>query len=71
MVLFATPDDRAWWGELWAERITATTLADQALARGLATRPVEVDEMGRAWRRWADHPDAWFTVVHGEVLCTG
>ncbi|HEY1737182.1 MAG TPA: methyltransferase domain-containing protein [Acidimicrobiia bacterium] len=65
---FATPDDRSWWGDLWAERITATALADQALARRLATR-TELDEMGRAWRRWAEHPDAWFTVVHGEVLC--
>ncbi|HEY3834281.1 MAG TPA: methyltransferase domain-containing protein [Acidimicrobiia bacterium] len=67
---FATPADRAWWGDLWAERITGTALADQALARGLADRG-ELDEMGRAWRRWAEHPDAWFTVVHGEVLCEG
>jgi SAM-dependent methyltransferase len=66
---FATPDDRAWWGDLWAERITATTLAEQALARGLATR-AELDEMGAAWRRWAAHPDGWFAVLHGEVLCT-
>jgi ubiquinone/menaquinone biosynthesis C-methylase UbiE len=66
---YATPDDRAWWGDLWAERITSTTLAEQAITRGLATRE-ELDAMGTAWRRWAAHPDAWFTVVHGEVLCT-
>ncbi len=66
---FATPDDRAWWGDLWADRITATRLADQAIASGLATRGA-LDEMGRAWHRWAEHPDAWFAVVHGEVLCT-
>ena len=66
---YATPEDRAWWGDLWADRITVTTLADQALARGLATR-AELDEMGAAWRRWAAHPDGWFAVLHGEVLCT-
>jgi ubiquinone/menaquinone biosynthesis C-methylase UbiE len=66
---FATPEDRAWWGDLWAERITATTLAEQALGRGLATRS-ELDAMGEAWRRWAAHPDAWFAVLHGEVRCT-
>ncbi len=66
---FATPEDRAWWGDLWAERITATTLAEQAVARSLATR-AELDAMGDAWRRWAEHPDGWFAVMHGELLCT-
>ncbi len=66
---YATPTDRAWWGDLWAERTTATTLADQAIARGFATRE-ELDAMGDAWRRWAAEPDGWFAVLHGEVLCT-
>jgi SAM-dependent methyltransferase len=64
---FATPDDRAWWSETWAERTTATALADQAIAYGLATR-AELADMAAGWRAWAADPDAVFTVVHGEIV---
>jgi SAM-dependent methyltransferase len=64
---FATDDERAWWGELWADRTTKTALADRAVELGIATR-AELDEMGDAWRSWAATPDAWFAVPHGEVL---
>lgn len=65
---YATADERAFWGGLWAERITATALADQALAAGIATRP-ELEAMADAWRAWAAEPDGVFLVLHGEVLC--
>ncbi len=65
---FATPEERAWWGGLWADRVTGSSLAEQALKRGMATR-AELDQMARGWRRWAEHEDGWFAVVHGEVLC--
>ena len=64
---FATPDDRGWWSGTWAERISSTRLADQALERGLATR-AELDDMAAGWRAWAGHDDAVFTVVHGEIV---
>jgi SAM-dependent methyltransferase len=64
---FATPDDRAWWSETWAERVTATRLADQALDQGLAT-PAELDVMAAGWRAWASRDGAVFTVVHGEIV---
>ena len=65
---FATEADRAWWGGTWAERITSSALAEQAVGRALATQD-ELDAMGDAFRRWAAHPDAWFAVLHGEILC--
>lgn len=65
---FATPDDRTWWADTWAERTTSTQLADQAVERGLATRS-DLDEIAAAWRRWSNEPDGWFAVVHGEILC--
>ena len=61
-------DDRAWWGGLWADRVTVSALGDQIVERGLATR-AELDEIAAAWRRWADDPDGWFAVLHGEILC--
>jgi len=65
---FATPDDRAWWGGLWADRMTDSAIARQAVAEGLAT-PRELRDIADGWRRWAAHSDAWFAVVHGEILC--
>lgn len=65
---YATPDDRRWWADTWAERITDTRLADQAVEHGLATRD-ELDDVAAAWRAWADDPDGWFVVPHGEILC--
>jgi len=65
---FATPDDRAWWGGLWADRMTASAIARQAVAEGLATEN-ELREIAEGWRRWAAHPDAWYAVLHGEILC--
>ncbi|MGH3899259.1 MAG: methyltransferase domain-containing protein [Pseudonocardiaceae bacterium] len=65
---FATPEERAWWGCLWAERVTSSALTDQALDRHLATRE-DLKEMADGWRQWAAHGDGWFAVLHGEVLC--
>jgi hypothetical protein len=64
---YATPADRAWWGGLWAERVTGTQLARQAVERGLAT-PAELEDMAAGWRAWAAHDDGWFSVLHGEIL---
>jgi ubiquinone/menaquinone biosynthesis C-methylase UbiE len=64
---YAGPEERACWGGLWADRVTQSSLAEQALERGLATRERLV-ELADAWRAWAAHPDAWFAVVNGEIL---
>lgn len=64
---FADPDSRAWWGGLWAERTEQSAFADQAVAAGLSDR-AELEDIAGAWRRWAEHDDAVFIVVHGEVL---
>jgi ubiquinone/menaquinone biosynthesis C-methylase UbiE len=65
---FATPEDRTWWGDLWADRITTSAIAEQAEREGFATR-AELDDIAGAWREWAANPDAWFAVLHGEVIC--
>ncbi len=65
---FATADDRAWWGGLWAERVTCSALAAQLVGSGLATDH-ELADIADAWRAWAADPDAWFALLHGEILC--
>jgi ubiquinone/menaquinone biosynthesis C-methylase UbiE len=65
---YATPDKRAWWGGMWAERIVATRIADQAVESGLSTRD-DLQRLSAAWQEWAAADDAWFMVPLGEVLC--
>ena len=67
---FATPEDRLWWGGLWADRLVDSAFAQQATERGLAT-PDRLQAISTAWRAWAEHDDAWFAVLHGEILCRG
>jgi hypothetical protein len=52
---------------MWADRITRSAIAEQLVARGLATRQ-DLDEVAGAWRAWAAHPDGWISVLHGELL---
>lgn len=65
---FATPEDRAWWGGLWADRITKSSIADQALEMGLAAKS-DLEGLADAWREWVASPDGWYVIVSGEVLC--
>ncbi|MET8966729.1 methyltransferase domain-containing protein [Streptomyces hydrogenans] len=65
---FATPDERAWWSGLWADRTTASSYAGLAVEGGHATR-AELEEISAAWRAWGTEEDAWFMVPHGEILC--
>lgn len=65
---FATPEDRAWWGGMQADRIVESDVARHAVALGLADGPA-LRQMSVAWRAWASADDGWFAVVHGEVLC--
>jgi ubiquinone/menaquinone biosynthesis C-methylase UbiE len=64
---FASPEDVAWWSETWAERVVRSAFATQAVEAGLAD-PAELAELSAGWRWWGDQPDAWFAVLHGELL---
>ncbi|MGB6165243.1 MAG: methyltransferase domain-containing protein [Pseudonocardiaceae bacterium] len=65
---YATPEERSWWGGLWADRVTSSALAEQAIDRHFATRD-DLADLAEGWRQWAAHEDGWFAVLHGEVLC--
>jgi ubiquinone/menaquinone biosynthesis C-methylase UbiE len=64
---WSTPDDRTWWGNLWADRTTSSSFGEQALAYGVSDRD-ELEAIAAAFRRWADEPDGVFVVVNVEVL---
>jgi len=65
---YSTPETREWWGGMWADRIVGSALAEQLVGEGRASAG-ELTAISDAWRRWATHPDGWFSVHHGEVLC--
>ncbi len=65
---YASPEERSWWGGLWAERLTESPFGDRAVEHGLATRP-DLDRLAAAWRRWAGSADGWFLIPHGEIAC--
>lgn len=65
---YATDEERAWWGGLWADRVTSSTLAHRAVELGMATGS-SLASLAGAWRAWAAEPDGWFAVLNGEVLC--
>ena len=60
--------DRSWWGNSWAERLTELPFGDRAVEHGLATRP-DLARLAEGWRRWAASEDGWFLIPHGEILC--
>ena len=63
---YATPTDRAWQSQTWAQRCL-TSFGPRAVELGLADG-ADLEMMAQAWRQWGDSGDAWFVVVHGEVL---
>lgn len=65
----ATPEDRQWWGGLWADRIRESALADQLLAAGWTDRD-GLQAIADAWLTWADDEDGWLLTPHGELLIT-
>jgi SAM-dependent methyltransferase len=64
---FATPESRAWWGGLWADRITRSALGEQLVREGRATA-AELADVAAAWQSWAADPDGWIMVPHGELV---
>jgi SAM-dependent methyltransferase len=64
---FADAATRRWWGGLWAERVTRSSLATQAVEYGLSTE-AELEAISRSWLRWAEQDDGFFAVLHVELI---
>lgn len=66
---FATPDWRAQWGMVWADRVRDSHYASEALAHGLST-PEELESIAQAWIRWVKNTDGFFMVPHAQAIVT-
>lgn len=65
--VFREPDDVRNWGDSWADRITHSSLAEQAIEYGIAGR-ADLDRIAEGWRAWARDPEAFFMFIHVEGL---
>ncbi|NTW42039.1 MAG: methyltransferase domain-containing protein [Cellulomonadaceae bacterium] len=64
---YATPTDRTWWSQVWAERVTSSAFAQHAVRHALAD-DVALEVLADAWRAWGRSQDGWFAILHGELL---
>ena len=64
---FATPEARAWWGGSWAQRALESSLAEQAVEYGVATK-ADLEAVSEGFREWAEQPDGTFVLIHGEIV---
>ncbi|AGZ40090.1 putative ubiquinone/menaquinone methyltransferase [Actinoplanes friuliensis DSM 7358] len=65
---FATPEDRQWWGGMWADRILESDMARTAREKHGATE-ADLQRISEAWRTWAAEDDGWMSLLHGELIC--
>ena len=66
--IYATADERRWWGASWAERATSSGFAESVREHRLATDD-DLAAIADAWRRWAAAGTGWIVIPNGEVIC--
>ncbi|WP_336714320.1 class I SAM-dependent methyltransferase [Arthrobacter sp. USHLN218] len=65
--LYATEEQRTWWGNVWYERVLHSAYGEQALDRGLLDQ-AGLDRLAQGWQEWAMAADGWFLIPNGEIL---
>ena len=65
--VYDSPEDRRWWGGLWADRVVASKFAEVVAVHQLA-EPAELEDLAEGWRAFADEPDGRFEIPCGEIL---
>lgn len=63
---YADEDSCRWWGESQADRWSGEEFTVQAAQHGVAAE--EISRIADGWRTWGASKDAWFSIVHGELL---
>lgn len=64
---FSTPEERAWWCDLWAERSTKSDYTARVLESGLGSVD-DLEDIARTWKEMEGKEDGWFAVINGEVI---
>ncbi|CAL5866726.1 uncharacterized protein PFLUO_LOCUS936 [Penicillium psychrofluorescens] len=65
---FSSDEERAYWGGSMAERAQSSGFATMAIQEGYASDQ-DLEKIASGWRSWAEDPDGWFGMLHGQILC--
>lgn len=68
--LYESPEERAWWGGMWADRVLQSAFSEVALSEGIADLAA-LERISAAWREWVAADDGWILLPHGEILARG
>jgi ubiquinone/menaquinone biosynthesis C-methylase UbiE len=64
---YATPEETTEWGYSYAERLLTSPMGGRMVEYGFASQQ-DVEAMAAAFRRWAEHPDAFWIFTHVAAL---
>jgi SAM-dependent methyltransferase len=67
--IFESPEERTWWGGLWADRVLHSEFARQGVEYGLTSKE-ELRAISDAFLQWSESPEGIFLLVNVEVLAT-
>ncbi|KAJ5508017.1 hypothetical protein N7527_010160 [Penicillium freii] len=65
---FGSEGERAYWGGSMEERARSSGFAKNVVEEGFA-EPGDLEVIARGWRQFVEDGDAWFGLLHGEILC--
>ncbi|KAF3918105.1 hypothetical protein ABW21_db0208525 [Orbilia brochopaga] len=63
---YSTPEERQWWGGMWAERTLKSEFRVKAVKNGVGEEELAV--ISKAWTDWAAQEDGWIMIPSGEVV---
>ncbi|MEO7397913.1 MAG: methyltransferase domain-containing protein, partial [Ilumatobacteraceae bacterium] len=64
---YGSDEERRWWGGMWADRVTQSSFAAQAVALGVIDQ-TGLDALAATWRDWSMASDGWFGIPSTEIL---
>ncbi|KAF3904185.1 hypothetical protein AA313_de0209405 [Arthrobotrys entomopaga] len=65
---YSSPEEREWWGGIWAERTVKSSFAGLAVKEGIVGGEGELEEVAEAWREWSKEEYGWIMVPSAEVV---
>ncbi|OAA55287.1 Methyltransferase type 11 [Niveomyces insectorum RCEF 264] len=65
---FRTDAEREYWGGSMQARMQSSGLATAALGEKFTTQE-ELQKIIDAWKQFREDKDAWFGLLHGEIIC--
>lgn len=65
---FGSDEERAYWGGSMEARARSSGFAKSVVEEGYAG-PKDLEVIANGWKEFVDDKDAWFGLLHGEIVC--